>query len=88
MISADTMLRVSPAIILRGPGNERTVMGNAAVRGELAGIDEVEEPHEPNASHGDPDEDYDDEDDDEWDEDDKDDEDEDEEFEYEDAPRE
>jgi hypothetical protein len=57
------MLRVSPAFILRGPGNERTVMGNAAIGEELAGIDELEERYELNASESDDEDEYDEEDD-------------------------
>jgi hypothetical protein len=50
-----------------GRENERTIMGNAAVVEELAGIDELEELYELNASEEEPedDEDYDDEEEDE-----------------------
>jgi hypothetical protein len=44
------MLRVSPYLPSGGPGNERTVMGNAAVGEELAGLDELGELYELNAS--------------------------------------
>jgi hypothetical protein len=64
--AADTMLRVPPYLSSGGQENERTVMGNAAIGEELAGIDELDELYELNASESDEDE-YDD-DDDEYDE--------------------
>jgi hypothetical protein len=66
------MLRVSPVSSFGGQEDERTVMGNAAVDEELAGLDELEELYELNAS------DLEDEDEDDVEDDDEDDEDEDE----------
>jgi hypothetical protein len=84
-VAADTMLRVPPVFILRGQENERTVMGNAAIGEELAGIEELEELDELNASESDDEDEYDEEGDEDEenieDEDDEDEEDDDEEFE-------
>jgi hypothetical protein len=69
---ADTMLRVSPEFIpwLRGPGNERTIMGNLAIVEEFAGSDELDELYRLDASETEPeDEDDEDDEDDEGDED-------------------
>jgi hypothetical protein len=68
--AADTMLRVPPCLSSGGQENERTVMGNAAIGEELAGIDELDELYELNASESDDDDEYDDDeyDDDEYDE--------------------
>ena len=65
------MLRVSPYFPAGDQENERTVMGNEAVAGELAGLDELEALYKLNATESDDeDEDeYDDEEDDEEDED-------------------
>jgi hypothetical protein len=48
---------------------ERTIMGNAAVAGELAGIDDLEELYKLSASENEPEDDEDDEEDEEEDED-------------------
>jgi len=50
------MLRVSPArsFWFRGPGSERTIMGNVAVAEELAGSDERDELYRLDASEPDP----------------------------------
>jgi len=50
------MLRVSPArsFWFRGPGSERTIMGNVAVAEELAGSDERDELYWLDASEPDP----------------------------------
>ena len=63
-VGTDTMLRVSPEFILwlRGPGNERTIMGNLAVVEEFAGSDELDDLYRLDASETEP-EDEDDEDD-------------------------
>jgi hypothetical protein len=65
------MLRVSRRIYLSDPGagNERTTMGNVAVVTELAGVDELEELFDLDASESAPE---DDEEDDEFDEDEED----------------
>jgi hypothetical protein len=59
------MLRVSPRIYPSDTGGlkiERTIMGNATVAEELAGIDELDELYKLSASETEPEDDEDDED--------------------------
>jgi hypothetical protein len=66
------MLRVSPGSYPPGVRkSERTIMGNAAVAEELAGIDELEELYRLDASESEPEDDEDDEDDNDGDDDDE-----------------
>ncbi len=62
------MLRVPPALPFGGRGNERSIMGNAAVAVELPGAEELDELYRLDASETEPedddDEDEDDDDDD------------------------
>ena len=62
------MLRVSPVFTPSGGWglrNERTVMGNVAVAGELAGVEEFDELYRLDASESEPEDDEDDKDEDE-----------------------
>jgi hypothetical protein len=47
-------MRVSPVLSLRGPENERTSMGNTAVVEELAGVNDLEDLYEVDASENSP----------------------------------
>ena len=58
------MLRVSP-YFLRGRGNERVTMGNAAVAEELAGSEELDELYRLDATESEPEDDEEDYEDDE-----------------------
>jgi hypothetical protein len=57
------MLRVSPALPWGVKGNERTIMGNAAVAVELPGAEELDELYRLDASETEPEDDEDDDED-------------------------